>query len=93
MQVRGRYLVLGWTAVFLAVAFTIVLRTRRSYETQRRLRQVRDSVQAMRAMRDAVGNEIGTLRGRNVLKTRVAASGLRMPSDSEVINLHLPPDR
>jgi hypothetical protein len=93
MQVKGRYLVIGWTAVFLAVALTISFRARRGFETQIRLREVRDSVQATRAMRDAVRNSINGMIGRYTLGPRVAATGLRMASDSEVIKLHLPPDR
>ena len=93
MQVKGRYLVIGWTAVFLTVAGAIVLRTHRGFATQDRLRQVRDSVQAMRATRDKVRTSIGTLEKRSVLEPRLELLGLRSASDSEIIRVQLPPDR
>jgi len=93
MQVKGRYLVIGWTTVFLTVAGAIVLRTHRGFETQDRLRRVRDSVQAMRATRDKVRRTIGTLESRAVLEPRLELLGLRSASDSEIFRVQLPPDR
>jgi hypothetical protein len=93
MQVKGRYLVIGWTTVFLAVAGTIVLRTHRGFETQDRLRRVRDSVQAMRASRDKIQRSIGTIESRSDLGPKLERLGLRSASDSEIISLQLPPDR
>ncbi len=93
MLVKGRYLVIGWTAVFLAVAGAIVLRTRRGYETQSRLVSVRDSLQAIRAARDKLGRAIGTLESSAELEPQVERLGLRSASDSEIIRLQLPPDR
>ena len=93
MQVKGRYLVIGWTMVFLTVAGAIVLRTHRGFETQDHLRRVRDSVQAMRATRDKVRRAIGTLESRAVLEPRLERLGLRSASDSEIFRVQLPPDR
>lgn len=93
MQVKGRYLVIGWTTVFLAVAGAIVLRTHRGFETQDNLRHLRDSVQAMRATRDKIGQAIGTLESRADLEPKLERLGLRSASDSEIISLQLPPDR
>jgi DNA-binding transcriptional MocR family regulator len=93
MQVRGRYLVIGWTAVFLTVAGAIVLRARRGYEVRDRLLHVRDSVQAMRATRDKVHRAISTLENRAVLEPRLELLGLRSASDSEIKRVQLPPDR
>lgn len=93
MQVKGRYLVIAWTAVFLTVAGAIVFRTHRGFATQERLRRVRDSVQAMRATRDKVRRSIGTLESRSVLEPRLELLGLRGASDSEIIRVQLPPDR
>ena len=93
MQVKGRYLVIGWTAVFLTVAGAIVLRTRRGYDVRDRLLHMRDSVQAMRATRDKVHRSITVLENRGALEPRLGLLGLRTPSDSEVIPVQLPPDR
>jgi hypothetical protein len=93
MRVRGRYLVFGWTTVFLAVAGVIVFRARAGFATQRRLHEVRDSVQAMRATRDKVKRDIGTLESRSLLGARLAPLGLRPASDSEVKRVKLPPER
>jgi hypothetical protein len=93
MQVKGRYLVIGWTAVFLTVAGAIVLRAHRGDAVRERLHHVRDSVQAMRATRDRVLTAIGTLESPSVLEPRLEQLGLRSASDSEIIRVQLPPDR
>ncbi len=93
MQVKGRYLVIGWTAVFLAVTFTIVIRSHRGFAIQKRVQALGDSVLAARSTRDNLGQTITSLRGRTVLLQRLGGTGLRDASDSEVVKLHLPPDR
>lgn len=93
MQVKGRYLVIGWTMVFLTVAGAIVQRTHRGYQVRDRLSHVRDSVQALRATRDKVGRAIGALESPAVLRPRLERLGLRSASDSEIFSIRLPQDR
>lgn len=93
MQVKGRYLVIGWTMVFLTVAGAIVQRTHRGYQVREQLSHVRDSVQAMRATRDKVRRAIGALESPAILQPRLERLGLRSASDSEIFRVQLPPDR
>ena len=92
MQVKGRYLILGWTAVFLAVTFAIVLRAHRGFAVQKRVGALGDSVLAARSTRDKLKQSIAGLRGRTLLLQRLGPTGLRDASDSEVVSLHLSSD-
>ncbi|MES2125551.1 MAG: hypothetical protein V4503_12780 [Gemmatimonadota bacterium] len=87
MQVRGRHLVLAWTAVFLAVAGVIVSRDHRGFELQRRAREVSDHVRALLSDRDRYAAAIARLSTQEVLQPKAEAMGLRVASDSEMVAL------
>lgn len=93
MQVRGRHLVLAWTAVFLAVAGVIVYRDHRGFEMQRRARQLNDHVRALMSDRDKFAAAIARLSTQEVLQPKAEAMGLRTASDSEMVNLPVLPPR
>jgi uncharacterized protein involved in exopolysaccharide biosynthesis len=84
MRVRGRYLVVAWTAVFLAAVGAIVLRTRAGFRMQERVTALTDSIQAVGAIHDDVETKVATLKSRPVLAPKVEALGLRFASDSEL---------
>ena len=90
MQVRGRYLIVAWTAVFLAAVGAIVLRTRAGFLMQQRVTAVDDSIKAIGAIRGDVESEVATLKSRPVLASKVEALGLRFASDTELRLLPVP---
>lgn len=93
MQVRGRHLVLAWTAVFLAVAGVVVSRDRRALAVQRRMGVVEDHVRALISDRDRLAATIARLSTQEQLQPKAEAMGLRVASDSEMIFLPVMPPR
>ena len=93
MQVRGRHLVLAWTAVFLLVAGVIVLRDRRAFTLQARVRVVNDHIRALISDRDKLAATIAKLSTQEELQPKAEAMGLRIASDSEMIALPVTPPR
>src|SRR5690349_7430217 len=47
IAVKGRHLVVGWVAVFLAVAVVITLRDRAAFDTTTRIGALRDTLQVL----------------------------------------------
>ena len=90
MQVKGRYLVLAWTAVFLAAAGAIVVRERRGWELRRRLDTVNDHLKVLEDMRAELEGSIAALGSRDSLVPRARALGLRIASDTELVQLPVP---
>lgn len=93
MQVRGRHLVLAWTAVFLTVAGIIVLRDRRAFAMQDQVRELDDHVRALISDRDRLAATIARLSTQEALQPKVEAMGLRIASDSEMVALPVAPLR
>lgn len=93
MQVRGRHLVLAWTAVFLLVAGVIVSRDRRAFALQARVRVVHDHIRALISDRDRLAATIARLSTQEELQPKAEAMGLRIASDSEMIALPVTPPR
>lgn len=87
MQVRGRHLVLAWTAVFLAVAGVIVSRDRRAFTLQAHVRDLDYRVGALISDRDRLAAVIARLSTQAELQPKVEAMGLRIASDSEMVAL------
>lgn len=92
MQVRGRHLVIAWTAVFLAVAGIITVRDHHGWQVRGRLAAVRDSVEAARSEVDLLKSRVSFLTSRAHLAPIATALGLRISSDSEYQRLTLPGD-
>ena len=90
MQLRGRHLVIAWIAVFLVVAGTIGLRQRRGFEASRRVRALRTALEAVTARHTALSSDLAEAVGAP-LRVRAESLGLRSPSDSELVNLAVPP--
>jgi cell division protein FtsL len=84
MQVKGRYLVVAWTAVFLAAVGAIVFRTSAGFRMQERVTALNDSIRAADAMYGDLAAKVATLQSRPVLAPKVEALGLRFASDSEL---------
>ncbi len=90
MQVRGRHLVIAWTAVFLAAAAAIVLRARAGFQMRDRVDRLVVEIKTTESKRADVEDSVEKLMSRQVLSPRVEALGLRHPSDSALVILRLP---
>ncbi len=91
MQIRGRYLVLAWTAVFLAAIVLIAVRDKRGFAISHHLEVLDDSVRAMQSLQSGLEGNIATLSSRNALGARLESRGFRFASDSELLFVPLPP--
>lgn len=89
MQVRGRHLVIAWTAVFLVAVGVIVLRTKAGFETRARVDALESRVKALDAIRGDLEAELATQKSRTTLAPRAILLGLRFTSDTDVRLLHL----
>lgn len=92
MQVKGRYLVVAWTAVFLAAAAVIVLRDGRAFPARRHLAELDGRIRALEGIQADLEARISALESPDSLRPRMAALGLREPTPSEIVRL-LVPDR
>jgi cell division protein FtsL len=93
MQVRGRHLVLAWTAVFIAVAALVIARDRRAFVVQRRVGLLNDHIRALISDRDRLSATIARLSTQEELQPKAEALGLRIASDSEMVGLLVTPPR
>lgn len=80
----------GWTAIFLAVAGLIVTRERRGWETRRALDSLSTRIGALEARRVDLQGQVTTLSSREVLAPKVEARGLRFASDSDLFLFPFP---
>lgn len=87
MQVKGRYLVVAWTAVFLAAAAVIVLRDGRAFPARRRLAELDGRIRALEGIQADLQAKISGLQTPDSLRPRMAAMGLRPATDSEIVRL------
>jgi len=92
MQVRGRYLVIAWTVVFLATVGTIVLRARSGILARRRVDAIADTIRAYSSSKADLESKVAELTSARVLIPKATALGLRGTSDSAVVLLHLHDD-
>jgi hypothetical protein len=90
MRIRGRYLILSWTAVFLAAAAIIVLRDLSGFALVNQLDKTNRRIVLLEGMRSDYQRDIAGLTSRAVLGPRVQALGLRFGSDSEIRSLRVP---
>jgi len=87
---RGRWFVIAWVAVFLAVAGVIALRDTRGFAMNDHVRTLEDSVQVLSDVRNTLTTDLAFLRSPGEVARRGALLGLRMPSDSEIVTLRVP---
>lgn len=86
---RGRYLVIAWTTVFLAATGTIVVRQRRAHHVQQRLNALEQERDQLREGRAELQSRLAALKSRPVLGPKIAELGLRTASDSETVDLRI----
>jgi len=84
MELRGRYWVLFWLLVFLAVTTVVVARQSDAIRTARRLEALRNERVVLEAQHADLVRRVRQASGRKVLMPRVEkALGLREPANSE----------
>ena len=93
MQVRGRYLVFAWTAVFVIAVGTIVIRTRSGFSTRDRVNKLERRIRMLESSKADLQANVARLTSRRVLGANAEAMGLRHPSDTAISNIHIPPHR
>jgi cell division protein FtsL len=92
-KLKGRYLVVAWATVFLAATGMIVVRQSRAHKVQTRINRLQETRDELREARSDLQSRITALKNREVLGPKVAALGLRVPSDSEQVDLRIGPER
>jgi hypothetical protein len=90
MRVKGRYLVVAWTVVFLAAVGVIVLRARSGFVVQRRVAELAAQIRALEGVRGDVEAKVASLKSRPVLAPKLEARGLRFASDTEFQLIQVP---
>ena len=93
MQVRGRHLVVIWTAVFLAAVAAIVLRTKAGFEMRARVDALESHLKALDGIRGDLLAKVAGMKSRSELAPKAKALGLRFTSDTEMRILPVPRDR
>ncbi len=91
MRFRGRTWIGLWLLMFLAVAIAVVARQRAGFATAGRLNQLRERRLALESARRDHERRIQEGSSYAVLVPRAQARlNLRLPSDSEYVNLQIP---
>ncbi len=93
MQLKGRYLVVAWAAVFLTATGMIVVRQSRAHKVQTRITRLQEARDELREAKSDLQSRVAALKSRDALGPKITALGLRMASDSEVVNLRIDPER
>jgi len=79
---KGRYWVVLWLVVFLAVALVVVARQKASLETAGRLARLRETRASLEARRAELERTIKTQSSAVVIEPKVAGDGLAVRQDT-----------
>lgn len=90
LSLKGRYLVVAWTAVFLVVAGVITLRDRAAFRAQDRHRVLQESLQVVEREHAELLADINTRLSAGPLTALGERLGLRNPSDAEIETVRVP---
>ena len=91
MRLKGRHWLAVWLIAFLAVAWIVIARYNSSLAMARELTDLRTRRANLEGHRADLERRIRAAESRAVLVPRAQRLGLRLPSDSEIILLPLPP--
>ena len=91
MRLKGRHWLAVWLIAFLAVAWIVIARFNSSLAMARELSELRTRRANLEGHRADLERRIRAAESRAVLVPRAQRLGLRLPSDSEIILLPLPP--
>lgn len=81
---------MAWVAVVLVVAGVIALRDSKGFAMTARVRALEDSVLVLSDTRTSLSADLSFLLAPGEVTRRGALLGLRAPSDSEIVTLHVP---
>jgi hypothetical protein len=90
LSLRGRYLVVAWTAVFLVVAGSITLRDRAAFRALERYRILQESLQVVSRQHDELLADINNRVTAGELTALGERLGLRIPTDTEIELVRVP---
>lgn len=90
IAVKGRHHVIGWIAVFLAVAAVITLRTRAGFDTGDRIALLEDSLQVLERQHADLSARIANRLAPGTLTLVGEQLGLRTPTDNEIERVLVP---
>jgi len=91
VRLKGRHWLAVWLIAFLAVAWIVIARFNSSLAMARELSELRTRRANLEGHRADLERRIRAAESRAVLVPRAQRLGLRLPSDSEIILLPLPP--
>lgn len=90
ITVKGRYHVVGWIAVFLAVAAVITLRDRAGFAARDRISLLDDSLQVVSRQYNDLSARIAIRQAPGALLLLGEELGLRTPTDDEIERVLVP---
>jgi len=91
VRLRGRHWLAVWLIAFLAVAWIVIARYNSSLAMARELAELRTRRGNLEGHRADLERRIRAAESRAVLVPRAQRLGLRLPSDSEIVLLPIPP--
>jgi len=91
VRLKGRHWLAVWLIAFLAVAWIVIARYNSSLAMARELSELRTRRANLEGHRADLERRMRAAESRTVLVPRAQRLGLRLPSDSEIILLPLPP--
>jgi len=94
VTIKGRHWAALWLLAFLAAAWIVIARQTRAIRTARALAAAREERAALEGRRADLERRIRTAESRSVLVRRARDQlGMRLPADTEIILLSIPPGR
>jgi hypothetical protein len=91
MRLRGRHWIAVWLIALLAALWIVIARQTAALNAARTLADVRDQRAALEGRRAELERRVRVAQSRAVLLPRAQKHGLRLPADTEIILLPLPP--
>ena len=93
MRVKGRYLVIAWTAVFLAAVAAIVSRDGAAYPARQHLDKLGARIKELEGRSADLEASIEALKSTDSLARKAETLGLRKATDAELVILSDPSRR
>jgi hypothetical protein len=92
-MLRGRHWLAFWLVALLAALWAVIARQTASLNAARALADLRAERAGLEGRRSELERRIRTAGSRAVLLPRAERLGLRLPADTEIILIPVPPPR
>ena len=92
-MIKGRHWLAFWLVVLLAALWAVIARQTASLNAARALADLRAERAGLEGRRSELERRIRTAGSRAVLLPRAERLGLRLPADTEIILIPVPPPR